>query len=95
MDTVPKRSGPGLNGVARRSLGIGLLLIVVFLWTASNFLASVCVLPSRSGLQHADGRRLLCYVVRCFRCDGLTYHSCVADYLCRRYIFQAVLCDVH
>ncbi|PLB47314.1 hypothetical protein P170DRAFT_439003 [Aspergillus steynii IBT 23096] len=40
MDTLPKRSGPALNGVARRSLGIGLLLIVVFLWTASNFLAS-------------------------------------------------------
>ncbi|KAI9045176.1 DMT family transporter [Aspergillus affinis] len=40
MDTVSKPSGPGLSGVARRSLGIGLLLIVVFLWTASNFLAS-------------------------------------------------------
>lgn len=30
----------GLPGVARRTLGIGLLLIVVVLWTASNFLAS-------------------------------------------------------
>jgi solute carrier family 35 protein F5 len=33
----------GLGGVARRTLGIGLLLIVVFLWTLSNFLASVSV----------------------------------------------------
>lgn len=31
----------GLGGVARRTLGIGLLLVVVFLWTTSNFLASV------------------------------------------------------
>ncbi|KAK4034889.1 hypothetical protein C8A01DRAFT_48831 [Parachaetomium inaequale] len=30
----------GLGGVARRTLGIGLLLIVVFLWTLSNFMAS-------------------------------------------------------
>jgi solute carrier family 35 protein F5 len=31
----------GLGGVARRTLGIGLLLVVVFLWPVSNFLASV------------------------------------------------------
>ncbi len=31
----------GLAGVARRTIGICLLLIVVFLWTISNFLASV------------------------------------------------------
>ncbi|KAF3760301.1 hypothetical protein M406DRAFT_53066 [Cryphonectria parasitica EP155] len=30
----------GLGGVARRTLGIALLLLTVFLWTASNFLAS-------------------------------------------------------
>lgn len=30
----------GLGGVARRTLGIALLLVTVFLWTASNFLAS-------------------------------------------------------
>ncbi|KAL1999992.1 hypothetical protein VTN02DRAFT_3707 [Thermoascus thermophilus] len=30
----------GVAGIARRTLGIGLLLIVVVLWTASNFLAS-------------------------------------------------------
>ncbi|KAI7781827.1 thiamine-repressible mitochondrial transport protein thi74 [Diaporthe eres] len=30
----------GLGGFARRSLGITLLLVTVFLWTASNFLAS-------------------------------------------------------
>jgi solute carrier family 35, member F5 len=31
----------GLLGVARRTLGITLLLITVLLWTVSNFLASV------------------------------------------------------
>jgi solute carrier family 35 protein F5 len=31
----------GLGGVARRTLGIALLLVVVFLWTLSNFMASV------------------------------------------------------
>lgn len=35
------RAKLGLGGVARRTLGIALLLIVVFLWTLSNFLASV------------------------------------------------------
>ncbi|KAK3373880.1 hypothetical protein B0T24DRAFT_279111 [Lasiosphaeria ovina] len=34
------RARLGLLGVARRTLGIALLLITVFLWTASNFLAS-------------------------------------------------------
>ena len=29
-------------GLGRRTVGICLLLIVVILWTASNFLASVC-----------------------------------------------------
>lgn len=32
----------GLGGVARRTLGFGLLMVTVFLWTLSNFLASVC-----------------------------------------------------
>ena len=31
----------GMENVARRTLGIFLLLVTVFLWTASNFLASV------------------------------------------------------
>lgn len=31
----------GLDGLARRTIGICLLLVVVFLWTISNFLASV------------------------------------------------------
>lgn len=35
------RSKFGLMGVARRTLGIALLLLTVFLWTVSNFLASV------------------------------------------------------
>lgn len=33
----------GLAGVARRTLGISMLLVTVFLWTTSNFLASVRV----------------------------------------------------
>lgn len=40
---VPKkgfRTSIGLGGVARRTLGICLLLVTVFLWTSSNFLAS-------------------------------------------------------
>lgn len=37
---------PGFSGFARRTVGICLLLVVVVLWTASNFLASVCwILP--------------------------------------------------
>jgi hypothetical protein len=36
------RAGVGLQNVARRTLGIFLLLVTVFLWTSSNFLASVC-----------------------------------------------------
>ncbi|KUI64298.1 hypothetical protein VM1G_11104 [Cytospora mali] len=34
------RAKLGLGGVARRTLGISLLLVTVFLWTTSNFLAS-------------------------------------------------------
>ncbi|PMD58881.1 uncharacterized protein K444DRAFT_531113 [Hyaloscypha bicolor E] len=34
------RAGVGLQNVARRTLGILLLLVTVFLWTSSNFLAS-------------------------------------------------------
>ena len=36
------------QGVARRTLGIVLLLVTVFLWTASNFLASVSILRSEN-----------------------------------------------
>lgn len=36
------RSSVGLGGVARRTLGISMLMVTVFLWTASNFMASVC-----------------------------------------------------
>jgi solute carrier family 35 protein F5 len=35
------REGLGLAGIARRTLGISFLLLTVFLWTLSNFLASV------------------------------------------------------
>jgi hypothetical protein len=35
------RAGMGLQNVARRTLGIFLLFVTVFLWTSSNFLASV------------------------------------------------------
>src|SRR5690349_9209329 len=47
------RARMGLMGVARRTLGIILLLVTVFLWTASNFLASVSLshMPCRPGPQ--------------------------------------------
>jgi hypothetical protein len=35
------KKGLGLENVARRSLGLFMLTITVFLWTSSNFLASV------------------------------------------------------
>jgi solute carrier family 35 protein F5 len=35
------KKGLGLEKVARRSLGLIMLTITVFLWTSSNFLASV------------------------------------------------------
>ncbi|THC97955.1 hypothetical protein EYZ11_002592 [Aspergillus tanneri] len=65
MDSTPRATGSGLKGVARRSLGIGLLLIVVVLWTASNFLASSLMhhldshdpdAESQSILRHSAGR---------------------------------------
>jgi len=34
---------PRMAGVARHTLGLILLLCVVFLWTLSNFLGSVCI----------------------------------------------------
>jgi hypothetical protein len=36
------------KGIARRTLGIFLLLMVVVLWTTSNFLASVCTYMDNS-----------------------------------------------
>lgn len=44
MEAPETTEGSVLVGAARRTLGICLLLVVVFLWTASNFLASVCAL---------------------------------------------------
>lgn len=38
----PQKKGL-LDGVARHTLGLILLLCVVFLWTLSNFLGSVCL----------------------------------------------------
>lgn len=35
------KASVGLENMARRTLGIFLLCVTVFLWTASNFLASV------------------------------------------------------
>jgi len=40
------RAKLGLGGVARRTLGIALLMVTVLLWTVSNFLASVGSHPS-------------------------------------------------
>lgn len=39
------RAGVGLENVARRTLGIIMLLATVLLWTTSNFLASVGQAP--------------------------------------------------
>jgi solute carrier family 35 protein F5 len=42
----------GLNGLARRTVGMSLLLLTVFLWTLSNFMASVSFgRPLRRDLQ--------------------------------------------
>ncbi|KAL1895238.1 hypothetical protein Sste5346_005384 [Sporothrix stenoceras] len=38
--TTGFRASIGLAGMARRTLGISMLMVTVFLWTASNFLAS-------------------------------------------------------
>lgn len=41
LKQVGFRAGYGLDMIARRTLGIVLILMTVFLWTSSNFLASV------------------------------------------------------
>lgn len=56
MKNTMSASGSGLRrklgawGFARRTLGISLLLLTVFLWTLSNFLASVSCTPKLSSL---------------------------------------------
>ncbi|KAH7318384.1 thiamine-repressible mitochondrial transport protein THI74 [Stachybotrys elegans] len=37
---IPSRTTMGVGGIARRTMGIALLLVTVFLWTLCNFLAS-------------------------------------------------------
>lgn len=65
-----KPPGRGLLvGVARHTLGLILLLFVVFLWTISNFLGSVCVIsPIGTGdvnrLTESDRAFLLMIVMR-------------------------------
>lgn len=44
------RTRLGLGGVGRRTLGLACLLLTVFLWTASNFLASVCFVQPLAAL---------------------------------------------
>jgi hypothetical protein len=41
MATTIDAPAPKVLGVARRTFGMALLLLVVVLWTASNFLGSV------------------------------------------------------
>lgn len=41
MVTASETQSASVIGVARRTVGIGLLLLVVVLWTTSNFLGSV------------------------------------------------------
>lgn len=60
MATATDAPAPKVLGVARRTFGMALLLLVVVLWTASNFLGSVCsqFIPSNDkahvGLQNRD-----------------------------------------
>lgn len=60
------RAGVGLENVARRTLGMLLLGVTVFLWTSSNFLASVSILLSsrarciEMGTSHGVGCVCVC-----------------------------------
>ncbi len=76
-----------VGGIARHTLGLVLLLIVVFLWTASNFLGSVGELhvhpqPSLDLLSSSDHLRgqELCKTVLLdlsqYRCLHFDTHSC-------------------
>ena len=49
------RARLGLLGVARRTLGITLLLFTVLMWTVSNFLASVGATMGTAGAQRGRG----------------------------------------
>jgi len=48
LDSKKSSEGSGLQGVARHTLGLCLLLVVVFLWTLSNFLGSVRAIATPS-----------------------------------------------
>ena len=45
--TIDNMQRSSLGGIARHTLGIGLLLVTVILWTASSFLASVSSVSHR------------------------------------------------
>lgn len=49
MSTANNAPSATIVGVARRTMGIALLLLVVVLWTASNFLGSVRLPPPSPG----------------------------------------------
>jgi hypothetical protein len=53
-----RAKGQGNN--FRHTLGIGLLLVTVVLWTASNFLASVSSNAYYSGYKELDNRNIRC-----------------------------------
>lgn len=60
------RARLGLMGVARRTLGIVLLLVTVFLWTLSNFLASVSVGGTRMAFLVVKRKRANFYPSRTY-----------------------------
>ena len=49
---------PRLAGLARHTLGLMLLLVVVFLWTGSNFMGSVSIACSFLSIRDSNGFRV-------------------------------------
>lgn len=67
------------SGKVRHAVGIALLIATVFLWTASNFLASVrCPRPRQVA-------RLLATAMQA---------NARADHICRQLVLQALLCHL-
>ena len=81
---LSSRLNPTLSGLARHTLGLLLLLLVVFLWTASNFMGSVrtsgpvfyCLATDQPS-EHLRGQ-LICQAVLfdIFQHDLFHLHSC-------------------
>ena len=90
------RAGVGLEHVARRTIGIFLLLVTVFLWTASNFLASVSLVHHSkiielTGVVHICGQHflkaILCHIHQHFLLCNIT-HPNLATAIASRRVFK-------